>query len=264
MKEFLRSLIPDFAKKILYDISKWALLLSLPTLLVGVLIFFAYFPFTFLSGLLLGFILGGIFWLLILLIISSFNKPGIADEIIIDPDYKILDLAVVYRHISRTQLKYERKVKLEILRDNVDRYVGKYNWTGTGEQKISVKDHAQELIKTRRKEMYQIFEVKFPKAMSKGEIVVVEIEMELDDSNKSAVPVLSQTITELVDQTMLKVIFPNDVQVAKNIIKSEYSHASARKTLMSTKEEINYNEFTWIIAKPILYHRYMLQWTWKE
>lgn len=151
---------------------------------------------------------------------------------------------------------------MEILKDGVDAFNGKYLWTGHSQPTISVTDPSQQFIEIRQQDAHRFYEVKFG-ARTKKDIVHVEILMELDDTAQNAVPMFSHTVLEPTDHLMIKLVFPSGGLVNKTLKTSEYPHYSAKKSISTADRDVRLDEFSWTITKPIVYHRYLIQWTWR-
>lgn len=159
---------------------------------------------------------------------------------------------------------YVKRKRLKALKDDLDRCVDKYQWTGNGKVIVKLSDPNQELIELKRRETWKVFEIKFPRTLKKDEEVTVEMVFELEDVKKESVPVLSSTITEPTKFLRMKVVFPDAVGVDPVIVKSVLSGLAARKPLESSTDRITFSEYIWDIPDPEISKCYMLQWTWLD
>ncbi len=258
----LSELKTDFTKKTIYDIIK-GIVLIVATVGLGyiykskILDKFELFSFA------VGAITASVLLIIISIVVKYLLRKFKPDFPRISPDFEILETKVTYDHEAIDKMTYTKRKKLKALRNGLERYVDRYSWTGKGNINISSNKKSQTFTETERKSIYQFYEVRFDKVLSKGEEVEVTLTWDLEDLEHKAVPFVSMTIEEPTETLLFKVIFPK-TSVVTSIIKEISPFIGAKQPFFSEKERINdyEREYEWTIKKPKLFYHYELRWRW--
>lgn len=186
------------------------------------------------------------------------NRPNFPA---LDLDFRTLEREITYEYKSRNHMHYKKRVFLQALKNNLDRYIDKYSWTGKGtvDVKSSIKEHLyKEGIK---KNVWQFYEIIFQKTLKKGETIETELFWHLYDKESKAVPFLSSTITEQTDLLILKLILPPNLSVKEVILEISCGiDASYRPFKTETLLPYRNGRFKWIVKKPKILNYYEMRW----
>lgn len=273
MGEYLNSLKEDFKKKAVYDVLKW-LVVALVISAIGYLSLFTdscndlienFRLSSFLAGLFVGILVLGL--LLVLRKISKVRRPLRPSDPLspdfptIDANFEILDLRILYDHREIDSMVYTKRKKLKALKDNLDRYADRYNWTGKGAVSPRSLRKSEKYYETERRSTWQYYELRFEKSVKKGEEVDVDVVWDLKDTERKAIPFMSTTIEEPTKKLSLKVKFPNNSDV-DHVIKEISPFIGAKMPFSSVREATTEKEYEWIIDDPKLLFHYELRWEW--
>lgn len=270
MGDFLASLKADFSKKAIYDVLKYSVI-GIGALLIGYLSLFTGFfgrlsqsfvLSSFLIGTLAGLVVGG----LVFGSIKAYKayrspNPLKPDFPVIDANFEILNLRILYDHKEIHKMVYTKRKRVRALKDNLDRYVDRYNWTGKGTVAPQSLRKSEKYVETERRSTWQYYELRFERALKKGEELDVDVVWNLEDLEKAAVPFMSATIEEPTNSLSLKVKFPDDSNV-DHVIKEISPFIGAKMPFSSVREEITETEYEWIVTNPKLLFHYELRWEW--
>jgi hypothetical protein len=270
MGNSIKSLKEDFSKKAVYDVLKYALI-GITTLAVGYVSAFTDFFATaaknfnrdwFLIGLVAGILLVSVVTGSFRLFKFKWSKAPLKPDFpLIDANFEILDLKILYDHKEINNMVYTKRKRIRALKDNLDRYIDRYNWTGKGTVAPKSLRKSEKYFETERRSTWQYYEMKFEKPLKKGEELDVGVIWELDDLENKSVPFISATLEEPTQSLSLKVKFPND-SVVDHVIKETSPFIGAKMPFSSIREEISENEYEWIIPNPKLLFHYELRWEW--
>jgi hypothetical protein len=270
MGEFLSTLKADFSKKALYDVLKYSVI-GIGALVIGYVSFFTgFFKNLSQSFVLSSFLVGGLAGLVLcglvfgsVKVYKAFQSPNTLkpDFPVIDANFEILDLKILYDHKEIDRMVYTKRKKVRALKDNLDRYVDRYNWTGKGTVAPQSLRRSEKYVETDRKSTWQYYELRFERALKKGEELDVDVVWNLEDLEKVAVPFISATIEEPTNSLSLKVKFPDGSNV-DHVIKEISPFIGAKMPFSSVREDITEMEYEWIVRKPKLLFHYELRWDW--
>lgn len=189
-----------------------------------------------------------------------YNKPIFPQ---LDFDYKILEKEITYKYLSKEDMQYEKRFKLKALKNDLNKYLDKYHWTGSGKVLIKsiIKDH--KVFTTIRDDTYQEYEVHFRRVLNKGNEITSGIIMYLSDPEKRAVPFLACTVNEPTEKLTINVLINKNLKVDR-IITEIKPHGKSVKVFESKEarfeESGEYYKYTWEIVKPKLLFRYIAKW----
>ena len=179
-------------------------------------------------------------------------------------DYIVVKKEVHYKRAADGSVEYRRKLLLRALRSDLDTYTDKYHWTGSGAPLPIACVDGQQAYQTVRKNVWQFYEVRFPKTLKKGEEITTEVLWRLDDAARGAVPFISATIEEPTLHLRLVAQFPPELGI-KQATKEMSVGIGAKKPLSSVLEQIDadgravYDE-----SHPQLLHHYEIKWWWPK
>ena len=204
------------------------------------------------------FAIGGA-WLFISLFHRFYrNRPTFP---VLDLDFRALEREITYEYKNNNHMFYKKRVLLQALKNNLDRYIDKYSWTGKGtiDVKSSIKDYLyKEGIK---KNVWQFYEINFQKTIKKGEIIETELFWDLYDKESKAVPFFSCTITEQTNLLILKLILPPKFGVKEVICEISCGiDASYRPFKTKTLPLDRNGTVKWIVKNPKILYYYEMRW----
>jgi len=174
-------------------------------------------------------------------------------------DFWIESKKIDFVYESSTSIRYSRKYRLRALRD-VESFSDRYSWTGTRINRMLCADNQFDLKLTRKKNLFQHFEVRFNRTVKKGTIVDVQINWELDDSNRQMTPFISALIDAPTDSLMMSVTLPPQLGVEKVVHEVSHSHGAPRG-FSSNVVKLELGKDVWSIPNPKLLHLYEVRWT---
>ena len=179
----------------------------------------------------------------------------------LDFDFHILEKEITYEYKDKTHMVYRRRALVKALKNGLDAYYDKYQWTGTGNVKISsaIKEH--QFRETIKKNVWQFYEIRFQKTLSKKESMDTELIWELKDTAEKAVPFFSATIEEPTDYLKLNLSLPCNIGV-REVTCEVSSGIGAKKPFSSKTILLDRNgKATWEIRKPKLLYHYEMKWS---
>ena len=178
----------------------------------------------------------------------------------IDFDFQILEKEIYYEYRNKTHMMYRKRVSVKALKNGLDTYHDKYQWTGNGNVKISSAIKEQQFRKTIKKNVWQFYEIRFQKTLAKKESIETEIVWDLEDVNREAVPFFSATIEEPTDFLKLNLSLTPKLGV-KEVTCEISSGIGAKKPFNSKTIPLDRNgRATWEIKKPKLLYHYEIKW----
>lgn len=182
----------------------------------------------------------------------------------LNPGLKIIKHNESYSIGESNRYTLVRTVEATVLADNVNSYVHRFNWTGNGKVSPSITkkgfriDHRPDMDSC-----YTVCTVYFDRAKNKGESLKFSYKIELDDSAKSARPFLAVTIsTEISEELKLVVALPI-IDADRQYYQRIYTSRVAPSPIFEEPLVLYSGEsvIQWGITKPILYQRYVIDWS---
>lgn len=178
----------------------------------------------------------------------------------LDFDFQILDNDIYYEYRDLTHLIYRRRKVLKALKNGLDAYNDKYLWTGRGNVAISSAIREQTVRETFKKNVWQFYEIRFQKVLSKGESIETEVVWDLEDAARVAVPFMSATVEEPTDLLKLSLSLPPDLKVGQVTCEISSGIGSKKPLSSKTMNLDRYGRVSWGIEKPKLLHHYEIRW----
>jgi len=176
-------------------------------------------------------------------------------------DFRILEKEIYYEYKNKTHMVYRKRILVKALKNGLDAYRDKYQWTGSGNVKISSTIKEQQFRETIKKNVWQFYEIRFQKTLAKNETIETEIVWDLEDKAIKAVPFFSATIEEPTDFLKLNLSLAPKLKV-KEATREISSGIGAQKPFISKTIPLDRNgKATWEIKKPNLLYHYEIKWT---
>lgn len=179
----------------------------------------------------------------------------------LDCDFEILELEIIYNHLSKTRMTYTKRKKLRALRNGLDRYIDRYRWTGMGNVQLKSNVKGQRIVEEERKSVWQFYAIRFNRNPSRGQEIPTEVFWELEDLQNAAVPFLSATMEEPTRKLILKVQLPANDNV-EEVVMEVLPFMGAKTPFSSDTKKIEHNEYTWTVENPKLLYHYEMRWEW--
>lgn len=178
----------------------------------------------------------------------------------IDSDFRVIRKELSYKYLDRTHMVYSKKVKLKALRNGLDEYHDRYAWSGSGKVELRSMVSSQRLVTGDKKNVWQLYVLKFPWTLKKGETIETEVNWDLEDTRNAAVPFASATVEEPTDCLVLSVSLPAALGVAE-VTCEVSSGIGAKKPFSSELRKLDrHGEMIWEIRKPKLLYHYEIKW----
>lgn len=172
-----------------------------------------------------------------------------------DFEFLVLDKSVTYEYHDLTHMTYKKTYKLKARRRGLQAFPDRFSWTGTGPVTVKSARWDHIFVKTERSNVWQYYEVRFNRTLSKGEEVDVEIVWTLEDVGHTAVPFLSADVVEPTDKLSLTVVLPHSLGVQE--VTAEAS-AGAKRPYDSMQLKLDgAGRAEWNIPDPQLFHHFM-------
>lgn len=230
----------------------------------------------FLSHLLLLIVIGGsvvVLSLLIFAVLYTFEekakgiKPVLTDTIQYpsphdDEAVEILLKEIVYEYLPDGQTILQRKrLHLRALRNGIRHFTDRYRWTGSGKCVVSSLTPGCTISNQHKEDVWDYFDVIFPRSLHKGEEIDFTIEWELFDKEKTAVPFLGTLIDRETKHLLLQVILPRELVPTR-----AYCHEFANNvdTLPTETRPAQWSPATrgiiYNVPHPRKYHKYAIRW----
>lgn len=175
-------------------------------------------------------------------------------------DFHVLSKELSISFHAPENIRYSKKITLKALRNGLDRFCDKYNWTGRGKVEIRSAHEEHTLQIGERASVWTLYELKFGRTLNKGETIDIEVIWNIEDKDKTATPFLSTTIHEPTDHLMFKLHFADCFGV-KQIICEESPDMGAVRPYSSEIKLVNSGQVEWQPPHPKLLHYYQVRWT---
>ena len=187
------------------------------------------------------------------------NRPSYPP---LDFDFEVVKKEIVHEFSSRQKSKHKRHFTLCARKRGLDRFRDQYRWTGSGGPVPESLVADQQVILTGRKNVWNTYEIQFPRMLDKGERIECWVEWNIDDTDESAVPFVSATVTEPTQELSFKVQLPPNTRIT-NAQCEVSSGVDARKPFSASDVPINSDSsIFWQLENPRLLQYYELRWTW--
>lgn len=185
------------------------------------------------------------------------NRPNFPT---LDLDFRVLSREITYEYKNKKHMHYTKKVFVQALKNNLDRYIDKYAWTGKGSIKMKSNIKEQLCNEGLRKNVWQFYEIIFQKILNKGDKIETEIFWDLYDKESVAVPFASSTVLEPTELLKLKVILPQNFDVREAICETSCSISSYRPLKTEYISCDRNGVYEWNIIKPKILYHYEMRW----
>jgi hypothetical protein len=175
-------------------------------------------------------------------------------------DFLILDKEISIRFFSLEDIRYRKAFKLKALRKGLDRYTDKYKWSGSGAVTVCSEHDEHELVLTNRSALWQWYDLRFDRALRKGDTIEIAILWKIEDKGRTAIPFISATIEEPTDTLTMRV-WGTDFFGIKQATCEHKATMGSRKPFWTRVEKAHNGEMVWEIPRPRLLHYYEMHWT---
>ena len=157
-------------------------------------------------------------------------------------------------------MEYIKRTKLKALKGGLERYTDKYHWTGSGDIQLKTSIQSQRVMKTLKRNVWQLYDVYFGRPLNKGDIEEIEVIWKLYDEKGTAVPFASVTITEPLDLLKIKIILPTDLapEQANCTVTPSFGYLTPISSF--TRRFNRRGEVEWTKKKPKLWYTYEISW----
>ncbi|MFL0268043.1 hypothetical protein [Candidatus Clostridium radicumherbarum] len=260
MLSSIKKILESVVSKGIYDLLKYLLL----TLVVGIAgLFYNFFAlhgkYLLPYAIVITFIAAVTICLLILLIYKE-NNPIFNIYKKTDFQYILLEKDLFYDYTNLDCIKYEKKVKLKMLCDNVDRFYDKYNWTGDSNPIITSSNQMHEIVPTPKRDSYNTFEVYFGRTYKKGDVLDLKLSFIMEDKGCKADTAISTTIDEPIRNLKIKIKVCEDYREGPANA-SIYPVIDGRHSIYYEKKYFdNDGVIEWETKDPEMLTRYSLTW----
>jgi hypothetical protein len=174
-------------------------------------------------------------------------------------DFRVKDLEIEYDFTTIDEMVFRKKWMLKVTRRGVDRFEDRFRWTGTGDIEVHATQPGQRFAVIGRKNVWNVFQVRFNRTLNKGEVVVVELVWELLDIKHTAVSFFSTTIDRPTSHLrMILVLYPGSHANGVNIEK--HHSISSHTAFWSGTVPLENDRAEWEVRKPRLMHYYEMNW----
>jgi hypothetical protein len=178
----------------------------------------------------------------------------------LDFDYEVIEKNIYYEYFDNTRFLYKKKVKLRALKNGLDIYTDKYSWTGKGSilMKCGVREHS--VRETIKKNVWQFYEIRFQRMLSKDDIIEAEVIWELEDTEGLAVPFMSATIEEPTRLLRLHLSLAPSLGVREVTCEVSGTIGTKRPFVSQTRMLDGNGAVVWEISRPSLLYHYEMKW----
>lgn len=197
--------------------------------------------------------------ILFILIYQKFNKnkPAFPN---LEFDYRVVEKEVSIEFSDRNTILYKKRNFLRALKKNLNAYHDKYHWTGSGKVNISSTIKGQKFQKTRKKNIFQHYEILFQHSLKKGDTVETELLWDLSDTDMKMVPFISATIEEPTDLLIMTVTSLDNMNIDEIICEVSSSIGESKPFDVEKRKLDRSGKATWRIRNPKLLFHYEMSW----
>lgn len=178
----------------------------------------------------------------------------------LDFDYEIIEKLLTYEYVDQQKMLYRRRIVLKALKNNLDHYIDKYHWTGSGEisLKSAIPEHRVHL--TERKSVWQFYQIDFRRHLKKNDTIITEVVFDLFDAKGTAVPFFSATVEEPTNKLVLELRLNPSLGVKEAIAEEKITITSKAPLDIRIVPLDNEGRAIWSLSRPELLHHYELRW----
>ncbi|MCK9345064.1 MAG: hypothetical protein M0P64_02990 [Candidatus Pacebacteria bacterium] len=178
----------------------------------------------------------------------------------LEPDFHLIEKHIYHEYRSATEIQHRRRYKLKALRNGLDAYRDRYQWTGQGSISISSAIPGQCVQTAFQRNVWTFFDIRFSRNLQKNETVTAEVVWDFVDPQQKALRSFSATIHEPTDVLHLELKLPL-TYTSKEAVCEHYGDFGAKTSFGSEVKQIDKNGLAkWIIPKPGLLHYYEVRW----
>ncbi len=186
--------------------------------------------------------------------------------------YRVREKTLLYEFLDDRRARQAKRFVIEAMQDGVTHFNDRYKWSGEGECSLSLKSSEATLIRPAELaqlrgvmanlDRWDVYEVVFPVPLRKGEQRVVEVEWDLLDVGKKALPFYSTTIDVPTDRVVMTVRPHKPVEGVKLFI---FPLVTSYEPLTALDRQVkgSTSDIRWEIEQPELGYRYLVTWNWR-
>lgn len=185
----------------------------------------------------------------------SYPHPGF--------DLRILEKRIIYRVDDDGVLHFSRRLKVKALKNNVDRYIDKYVWTGGGSALPTPGVGVDEIRPRGTAGIWTFYDSSFIQNLRRGETLEISANWPELDASKSR-PFVSTASDEPTSRIVFELSIPAKFRRDDNAKLEEMR--SIESIFPFKTEDGSFNDkgdLTWEI-KPGHYRHYRIRWGWSE
>lgn len=175
-------------------------------------------------------------------------------------DFEISEKTVSFEYNENGRYQYRRRLSLKAMRHGLRSFHDKYKWTGRTVPRLSSNNPDQSVVLGEKRSIWQFYEIRFGRALNKGETVETDLFFDIIDSEHSFVPFISATIEEPTKQLTLILISSGEalIQEAGGEI-AETIGARVPYRAIQLKADHD-GRIIWRIGDPKMFQHYELRW----
>lgn len=174
----------------------------------------------------------------------------------IHANFQLLEKEITHKYKNSSEVIHTRRFKVKCLRNATRVFSDKFFWTG-GNYSLSVLNKKYALTETGKVNMYNTYEVRFDRALKKGEIIDIVVEWQCENNN--AVPFFSTTIEQPTDKLIMNLNLDESLNVKEASFEEAYTKGAPIPTIYEVKE-LKSGLATWTLDNPKLLYHYEVRW----
>lgn len=196
--------------------------------------------------------------------------------------YRIKEKVLLYQYLDDQQMRQVKKHRIQALQDGVSRFQDRYKWTGLGKCTLKLKTPGASLVDLSKPGDLQrvyastgpwdVYEVRFDPPLAAGEVHDVQVDWDLYDERRRALPFYSTTIDVPTDYLKMTVVLHKPPIAAKAMVFPAVAKTmvfpstsgSEPVEVFDLEADPQTNTICWEIANPKLGYRYLITWTWRQ
>lgn len=178
----------------------------------------------------------------------------------IDTDYMCLKKEISLEYIKDKDITYKKKLLLKALSSNLNAFQDRYHWTGGGNLNIKSGIKGQKFQNTFKKNVFQFYEILFPRYLKKGDEIETELIWDIKNITKKFVPFISATIHEPTKELVFSIDFTNIENYPKKVTCEITSSIGANNVFETFEKNVENKKVFWKIENPKFLFHYEIKW----
>ncbi len=177
-------------------------------------------------------------------------------------DYLILEKRIRLQVVDEHHKLYRKIVRLKALRQGLNRYEDRYQFSGDGDIKIASKQTDQQVVELPWQDLWAYYEIRFNRTLNRGDIIETDVLFDIKDQRRPMNPYINADIAEPTKLLIMEVEIPDRLGV-REMVQETCSTVGAKRPKKTSTDEMRHGECTWTIRRPRLLHSYKMKW-WYE